>query len=92
MSSGHNIPAKGGPAPDEILRALREAIFENPRLRELPSEEAARQLVLDGCLQDESSPVLVADMLQALEAEEGVFEDGELSEEGNPRRARRLGR
>ena len=85
MSSGHNIPAKGEPAPDEILRALREAIFENPRLRELPSEEVARQLVLDGRLQDEPSPALVADMLQALEAEEGVFEDGELSEEGNPR-------
>lgn len=56
MSSGHNIPAKGEPAPDEILRALREAIFENPRLRELPSEEAARQLVLDGCLQTSLRP------------------------------------
>jgi hypothetical protein len=30
------------------------------------------------------SPTLVADMLQALEAEEGAFEDEELSEEGNP--------
>ena len=31
MSSGH-IPPKDEPGPDEILRALREALFENPRL------------------------------------------------------------
>ena len=83
MSSGY-IPAKGEPGPDEILEALREAIFDNPRLTQMPSEEVARQLVLGGHLQEEPSPVLVADMLDALDAEEGGFEANELSEEGNP--------
>ena len=83
MSSGY-IPAKDEPGPDEILEALREAIFDNPQLIEMPSEEVARQLVLGGYLQEEPSPALVADMLDALEAEEGGFEVDELSEEGNP--------
>ncbi len=83
MSSGY-IPAKDEPGPDEILEALREAVFENPRLTEMPAEEVARQLVLGNHLQEEPSPVLVADMLDALEAEEGGFEVDELSEEGNP--------
>jgi hypothetical protein len=84
VSSGY-IPAKDESGPDEILEALREAIFENPRLREMPAEEVARQLVLDGRLQAEPSPTLVADMLQALEAEESGFDADELlSEEGNP--------
>ena len=69
MSSGY-IPDKDEPGPDEILRALREAGLENPRLREMPAEEIARQLILDGRLQQEPSPVLVAEMLEALEAEE----------------------
>ena len=83
MSSGY-IPAKDEPGPEEILDALREAIFDNPRLAEMPSEEVARQLVLGGYLQKEPSPTLVADTLDALEAEEGGFEADELSEEGNP--------
>jgi hypothetical protein len=83
VSSGY-IPAKDEPGPDEILKALREAVSDNPRLTEMPVEEVARQLVLDGWLQEEPSPVLVADMLDALEAEEGGFEADELSEEGNP--------
>jgi hypothetical protein len=84
VSSGY-IPAKDESSPDEILEALREAIFENPRLREMPAEEVARQLVLDGRLQAEPSPTLVADMLQALEAQESGFDADELlSEEGNP--------
>ena len=83
MSSGY-IPAKDEPGPDEILRALREAVFENPRLRGMPAEEVARQLVLDGRLQQEPSPVLVAEMPDALEVEEEGFEADELSEEGNP--------
>jgi len=49
----------------------------------MPSEEAARQLVLGGLLREEPSPALVADMLDALEAEGGVDAD-ELSEEDNP--------
>ena len=83
MSSGY-IPAKDEPGPDEILEALREAIFDNPRLTEMPAEEVARQLVLGGYLQEEPLPALVADMLDALETEEGSFEADELSEEGNP--------
>ena len=67
MSSVY-IPAKDEPGPDEILEALREAVFENPRLTEMPSEEVARQLILDGRLQEEPSPALVADMLDALGA------------------------
>ena len=63
---------------------MREAVFENPRLREMPAEEVARQFVLEGRLQQEPSPVLVAEMLEALEAEEQRFEADELSEEGNP--------
>ena len=62
MSSGY-IPAKDEPGPDETIEAFREAVFENPRLREMPSEEVARQLILGGHLQEEPSPELVADML-----------------------------
>ena len=51
----------------------------------MPAEEAARQLVLEGHLQLKPSPVLVAEMLDALEAEEEGFEADELSKEGNPR-------
>ena len=83
MSSGY-ILAKDEPNSGEILEALREAVFENPRLTEMPSEEVARRLVLGGHLQEEPSPVLVADMLDALEAEESTFSADELSEEGNP--------
>lgn len=83
MTSGY-IPAKDKPDPDEILRALREAVFENPRLAEMPAEEVARQLVLSSYLREEPSPVLVADMLNALKVKEGGFEADELSEEGNP--------
>ena len=83
MTSGY-IPPKGQPGPDEILEALREAIFDNPRLREGSAEEVARQLVLEGRLQEEPSPVLVAEMLGALEAEEGGLDADELSEEGSP--------
>jgi hypothetical protein len=50
----------------------------------MPAEEVARQLILGGYLQKEPSPALVADMLDALEADEGGFEADKLSEEGNP--------
>ena len=83
MSSGY-IPAKDEPDNEEILEALRKAVSDNPRLAEMLAEEVARQLMLDGHLQEEPSPALVADMLDALEAEEGDFEADELSEEDNP--------
>ncbi len=81
MSSGH-IPAKDEPGPDEIVEALREAVFDNPRLRETSAEEVAKQLVLEGYLQQDPSPVLVAEMLDALESEEENLDADELSEEG----------
>jgi hypothetical protein len=65
------IPAKDEPGPDEILEALRESDLGNPQLNEMPSEEVARQLVLDGHLEEEPSLALVAEMLEALDAEEG---------------------
>jgi hypothetical protein len=83
VSSGY-IPPKDESGPEEILDALREAIFGDPRLTEMPAEDVARQLDLGGHLQEEPSPVLVADMLDALDAEEGGFEADELSEEDNP--------
>jgi hypothetical protein len=83
VSSGY-IPAKDEPGTEEILDALREAIFDNPRLTEMPAEEVARQLILGGYLQKEPSPALVADMLDALEADEESFEADELSAEGSP--------
>jgi hypothetical protein len=43
VSSGY-IPPKAEPSPDQILEALRESIFDNPRLMEMPAEEVARQL------------------------------------------------
>jgi len=72
-NSGY-ILAKDEPSPEEILEALREAVFENPRLTEMPTEEVARQLVLGSHLQEEPSAVLVAELLNALESEEGGFE------------------
>lgn len=69
MTSSY-IPPKGEPDPDEILAALREALNDNPRLAEMPEEEVARQLVLEGRLEDEPAPPLVAEALQTIEAEE----------------------
>jgi hypothetical protein len=47
--SGGYILAKDEPNADEILEALRDAVFENPRIiTEMPSEEVARQFVLGG--------------------------------------------
>ena len=73
MTSGH-IPPEGEPGPDDILGALREAVRREPRLRGERAEEVARQLVLGGHLREEPDPTLVAEMLQALEAEEQNFE------------------
>jgi hypothetical protein len=82
VSSGY-IPAKDEPGPDEILETLREAVSDNTRLADMASEEIAR-ISFIGRLQEEPSLVLVADMLDALEAEEGGFEADEFTEEGNP--------
>jgi hypothetical protein len=70
MTSGY-IPPKDEPGPDEILAALREALEDNPRLTEMPEEEVTRQLVLEGRLEGDPSPPLVAEALRTIEAEEG---------------------
>ena len=70
MTSGY-IPPKGEPDPDEILTALSKALDDNPRLAEMPDEEVDRQLVLEGHLDKEPSPPLVAETLQTIEPEEG---------------------
>ena len=70
MTSGY-IPPEGQPDSDDILAALEEALDEDPRLAEMPEEEVARQLVVKGYLEEEPSPPLVAEALQAIEAERG---------------------
>jgi hypothetical protein len=70
MTSGY-IPASGEPGPDEILTALREAIREDPGLRERRAEEISRDLASRGYLEREPSPTLVAEMLGTLEREDG---------------------
>ena len=70
---------------DAILGALREAVKEDPRLRKMPAEEVARQLVLEGRLEEEPDPSVVAEALESLEAEEQSFKTEEIpSEEANP--------
>jgi hypothetical protein len=81
MTSG-NIPL--GPDPDQILEALKLAIREDPGLRERSAEEMSRELVQGGFLDEEPDPVLVAEMVEGLEAEEESLQPDELSEEGNP--------
>jgi hypothetical protein len=70
MTSGY-IPASGEPGPDEILAALKDAVREDPGLRERPAEDVSRELANGGYLAEEPSPTLVAEMLGALEREEG---------------------
>ncbi len=53
---------------------MREASRSNPRLVEMPSEEGARQLVLEGRVIGEPSPELVAEMMLELEVEEQEFD------------------
>jgi hypothetical protein len=51
----------------------------------MPVEEVARQLVLDGHLEGEPPPPLVAEALEGLEAEEQRLQNEELSSaDANP--------
>lgn len=70
MTSGY-IPPSGEPDPDDILEALKKATREDLDLRERPPEEVSRDLARRGYLETEPSPTLVAEMLGALEREEG---------------------
>jgi hypothetical protein len=81
MTSG-NIQL--GPDPDRILDALRELVREDPDARQRPAEEVSKELVQRGYLQEDPDPVLVAEMLGGLEAEEDSMQADEVSEEGEP--------
>ena len=52
-----SMPDKGEPGFDQILGALRESLREKSRLREMPTEEVARQLVLGEFLEEEPVPL-----------------------------------
>ncbi len=68
MTSGYR-PASGEPDPDDILRALKEALRQDPALKERSPEEVSRALARDGHLPEEPSPTLVAEMLGTVERE-----------------------
>jgi hypothetical protein len=81
MTSG-NIQM--GPDPDRILDALKDLLREDPDARQRPAEEVSKELVSGGHLQEEPDPVLVAEMLEGLEAEEDSLRSDEISGEGDP--------
>ncbi len=71
MTQGPIQIGPAGPDPDEILEALRRALRDDPGVREREAEDVSRDLAKGGYLPDEPDPVLVAEMLGAIEAEEG---------------------
>ena len=81
MTSG-NIQL--GPDPDRILEALSGLLRDDPQARQRPAEEVSKELVRGGYLQEEPDPVLVAEMLEGLEAEKQSLQSDEVSGEGNP--------
>jgi hypothetical protein len=81
MTSG-NIQM--GPDPDRILDALKDLLREDPDARQRPVEEVSKELVSGGHLQEEPDPVLVAEMLEGLEAEQDSLRADEVSGEGDP--------
>jgi hypothetical protein len=81
MTSG-NIQM--GPDPDRILEALKGLLRDDPEARRRPAEEVSKELVRGGYLQEEADPVLVAEMLEGLEGEEGSLQPDEMPGEGEP--------
>ena len=81
MTSG-NI--RMGPDPDRILEALKEALRDDPKMRERPAEEISVDLARGGYLDEEPDPVLVADMLGSIDPEGPGRETDETTEEANP--------
>jgi hypothetical protein len=81
MTSG-NIQL--GPDPDRILEALKGFLRDDPGACERPAEEVSEELVRGGYLQEKPDPVLVAEMLEGLEAEEDSLQADEVPEEGDP--------
>ena len=80
MTSG-NI--RMGPDPDQVRDALKAAVRDDPTLRERGSEQVAAELAGGGYLQEEPDPVLVGEMLGALDDEPGD-EPGEETEAASP--------
>jgi len=81
MTSG-NIQM--GPDPDRVMGALREALPDDPKMRERPAGEVAEELARGSYLDQKPDPVLVAEMLGTIDPEGPGRETDELSEEGNP--------
>ena len=81
MTSG-NIQL--GPGPDRILEALKGLLREDPGARQRPAGEVSKELVRSGYLQEEPDPVLVAELLEGLEAEEESLQADEVAGEEDP--------
>jgi hypothetical protein len=67
------VSGKAEPGFQEVLEALKRALEDDRRLRDLPAEEVARQLVLGGYLRGEPTVSQAADALASLHAEEQAF-------------------
>ena len=72
MTQGPIQIGPAGPDPDEILQALRRALRDDPGAREREAEDVSRDLAQGGYLPDEPDPLLVAEMLGVIEAEDGA--------------------
>lgn len=66
MTSG-NIQM--GPDPDDVLKALKKALDDDPTLRDRPEEEVSTKLQRNGYLEQEPDPVLVAEMIAAIDGD-----------------------
>jgi hypothetical protein len=64
---------KREPEYDEVLKALEQALTDNPHLRGASIEEVARQLMLGGYLKDEPSLGVVGAAMATVVAEEQAF-------------------
>ncbi len=69
MTSGNIQIGPEGPDPDAVLEALKQALGDDPTLKEQPAEQVAAGLAEGGYLDQEPDPVLVAEALGALEAD-----------------------
>ena len=81
MTSGN---MRMGPDPDRIMSAIREALRDDPKMRERPAEEVGAELAREGYLDEEPDPVIVAEMLGSIDPEGPGRESDELTGEGNP--------
>ena len=64
------------PTPGEVLRALKQLLIANPRVRNHPVEDVSQALLVGGYLQKKPGPVVVGEALQKLSRESlGTEED-----------------